>query len=137
MSLKWQPEGGVDAFRDKCLEKRGRGISWRSIAKGEGISHQTLYVWMREQGDFQKTIKKQEKAEVREQIRQTLIFMAVEKKNVTALIYLAKSLCKMWDQPHQQPEPKKPNEPEQHPSMTPEKAKELLTARLKLVPEKP
>lgn len=134
----WEPSGGYDAFLDRCLEKRGKGRTWRAIAVDEGISHVTLYDWFLRNPKFQPLIKKEERGVRRDNIVQTLMEVAIKNKNVTALIFLAKSLCKMYDQPYQKEKSADPaKSAEQHPSMTPEQAKELLKARLTLVQEKP
>lgn len=135
----WEPNGGYDAFFDRCLEKRGKGRTWRGIARDEAISHVTLYEWFKKYPEFQPAVKKIERGLQKDNIRQTLLEIAIDKKNVTALIYLAKAMCKMWDQPPRegQQQPPLPDPTNLHPGMTPDQAKEILKARLSLVPEKP
>lgn len=136
--MTWEPKGGIDAFRERCLDKRGKGKTWRQITADEGISHVTYYEWRKEHPEFQEGIKKEERALQNENIRQTLLYMAVEKKNVTALIFLHKARLKMYDQPHPKEIPSSIGKPEdQVPAMTPEQAREQLKARLTLVQEKP
>lgn len=136
---KWDP-GDVEAFRAKIIEKRANGKTWTKIAAEEGISKVTFYKWCREeQPEFLASVKKDEKQEIRDNLKSTLIEVAIKDRNVTALIYLNKALNKMWDQPKQQPQPKPPEENEpKHTAMTPEQAREELKKRqegLKLVQE--
>lgn len=100
------------------MEARGKGVTWRKIAMNEGTNKSTLYEWFSANPEFKAEIKKQEKDEQRDNIRQTLLEVAIKDKNVTALIYLSKAVLKMWDTPKAvTPEDDKPKEP-LHPPMT-------------------
>ncbi len=106
MSKKWEPDGGLEAFKERALIKRGKGYTWRKIASEEPVGFSTLYDFWSRNPEIKKDIDKRELEEIRENIHQTLLELAIKNKNVVALIFLAKSKLKMFDQPaHQTPDP--------------------------------
>lgn len=135
MSVVWKPNGGVDAFKDRALDARGRGKTWRAIAKDEGCGFSTLYNWFLKNPAVKEDIKSREKGEQADNIRQTLLECAIKDKNVVALIYLAKAKLKMWDTPKAQAdadaEANKPKAADLHTGMTREDWKKKLEEKTK------
>lgn len=132
MQIKWDPiakYGSLEAFKEVLLEKRGVGKTWRAIGHELGVSKTVLYKFFGEHPEFKAEIKAKEKAEIKDNIRQTLLEVALKKKNVVALIFLSKAICKMYDTPKAPaPEDDKPKE-EMHTGMTREQWKKLHEER--------
>lgn len=96
---RWEPDKSHEDFVDWCVEQRGQGLLWRAIAKKLNIGFSTLYEWFLRHPDLKKQIADREPEEVDENIRQTLIEVALKNKNVVALIFLHKARLKMYDVP--------------------------------------
>ena len=130
----FEPKGGIDAFTDRCIERRGRGWTWRKIAKTEGCGYTTLYDYLDRNPDIRIKIDAQSEKEVTENIRQTLTEVAIEKKDRQILIHLSKAKLKNYEQPHQEPVQVNVNQAV-FPAMTKEEAEKLLAERCKDVPK--
>lgn len=134
----WRPDMTDEEFNEKCVELRGKGYSWRKIAAEFGVGKSTLYEYTATIPEIKASIAKNEKQEIRDNIRSTLVELAIKKQNVVALIYLSKALYKMYDVPPrvgEVPATKAADNAPVYPAMTPEAAKQELTKRLTLVSE--
>jgi hypothetical protein len=129
LSNRWEPKGGPEEFRERALEKRGRGKTWRAIAREEGINHCTLYEWFKTHPEIQAYIKQHEKNEIKDNIRQTLLEVSLTKKNIVGLIFLSKAVCKMYDTPKAPSEESDKPKEELHTAMTRAQWMELHQAR--------
>lgn len=135
---RWNPGMSNEEFHDKCVELRGKGLPWRKIATEFGISKTAFYEFTATIPEIKKSIGRAEKLEIRDNIRSTLVELAIKNKNVVALIYLSKALYKMYDVPPrvgEVPATKAADNAPVYPAMTPEAAKQELTKRLTLVSE--
>lgn len=130
--MPWEPKGGIDAFTDRCVERRAKGWTWRKIAITEGIGYSSLNEYFAKFPEIQKKIYEHGENETLENLRQTLTEVAIEKKDRQILIHLSKAKLKNHEE--------RPQQQDQNgwPAMTPEQAekiKEILG--IKDVPKKP
>jgi hypothetical protein len=125
--LPWEPKGGEQAFIDRTVERRGKGWTWRKIAVAEGISYRTVYEYFDRNPHIRTEIVKNEEKEVLENIRQTCLEVAIEKKDRQLLIHLSKAKLKNYEVPVEE------KREELVPAMTPDQAKALLEQRKKSV----
>jgi hypothetical protein len=118
--LKWDPRLGVDAFVDRCIERRGVGWTWRKIAADEGVSVTCLYDFFTQNPDIRKKIDAAEPEEQLENIRQTGIEVAIKQKDRQLLMFYLKAKAKIYDTPTP---PTNENKTE---TISPELAREIL-----------
>ena len=118
--LKWDPRLGVDAFVDRCIERRGVGWTWRKIAADEGIAPATLYQFFTENPDIRRKIDAAEPEEQLENIRQTGIEVAIKQKDRQLLMFYLKAKAKLYDTPTP------PTAEHNTQTISPEMAKEIL-----------
>lgn len=130
--IKFEPKDGAEAFVDRTVERRAKGWTWRKVAKAEGCAYTTINEYLKNNPDIRSRIDAEEGGESIENIRQTLMEVAIEKKDRQILIHLSKAKLKNHEE--------RPQQQDQNgwPAMTPEQAKavqEILG--IKDVPKKP
>lgn len=104
-SIVWEPRDGVNAFIDRCIERRGKGWTWRKIALHEhGSENQptgfsTLNAYFAKYPEIKKKIDNHSKQEALENLRQTGLELAIQDKDRSLVIYLSKAMLKLYDTP--------------------------------------
>lgn len=130
---KWEPKGGIDAFKERCIEARGIGKTWAAICKEEGCSRNTLWLFFKQHQDIKKEIEEKGEEEALENLRQTAMEVAIVEKKPAIIIFLLKAKLGYKDGSEYQP-PRAKEEADKDPLVRPitaEEARKILEERRK------
>lgn len=117
MIPKW-PIENHDKFIEWVVTHRGKGWTWDKVATALKIGRSTLYEFFDKFPDVRTKIDALTDTQQIENLRQTGMELAIEKKDRQLLIYLMKAKAKMFDTP----QPEKPKEEDLVQALTPEEA---------------